>query len=257
MKSFAWTLLLLTLASFHGAVQADDVEVNDEEDDSTTAADEEDTYEDDYDVHEVTTSYHIPEYPDGRLPVGKAFTILVDFSNRGQDVFNVTKVAAFLHSPYDLNYYIQNFTAKAVSGMAGPSSQVSFEYKVTPDAKLEPLEFWLSGFVEYTMEGSDEPYQQMFVNTTVELFDGRGSFEFSSVFTVVLVLGALGVAGRSGALNAAEKVTGKKRKKLTGAAKGPADYMPSEEWDVAAYKPSDKSRTRARGGKKASKNAGK
>lgn len=254
MKSFAWTLLLLTLASFQFAVQADDVEVNDEEDDATAAADaDEDTYEDDYDVHEVTTSYHIPEYPDGRFPVGKSFTILVDFSNRGQDVFNVTKVAAFLHSPYDLNYYIQNFTAKAVSGLAAPSSQVSFEYKVTPDAKLEPLEFWFSGFVEYTMEGSDEPYQHMFVNTTVELHDGRGSFDFSSVFTVVLVLGALGAAGYSGALGAAEKVTGKKRKKFV--TSKPA--APTEEWEVAAYKPSDKSRTRARGGKKASKTAGK
>lgn len=250
MKAFAWTLLLFSLmaAFLDTRVYAEeDVEVADEEGE---AAAEDDAYEDDDDAHEVTTSYFIPDYPDGRLPVGKPVTILVDFSNKGQDVFNVTKVAAFLHSPYDLNYFIQNFTAKAVSGVATPTAQISLEYKVTPDEKLEPLEFWLSGYVEYTMEGSDEPYRQHFVNTTVELFDSRTGFDVSSMFTTLLVFAALGVVGYIGVSAGAEKVTGKKKKKTTYAPKAAAAVI--DDWDVKAYKQSDKGRPArpARSGKK-------
>lgn len=243
----SWILLLLAFMATL-VVMADDIEVNEEDD---AVVDDDDTYEDDDEAHEVSTSYFIPEYQHGRLPVGKEFTILVDFSNKGQDVFNVTKVAAFLHSPFDLNYYIQNFTAKVAGGVAAPSSQISLEYKVTPDAKLEPLEFWLSGYVEYTMEGSDDTYQQMFVNTTVELFDDRSSFDGSTLFTIVMVAGAAAVVWHLGVANSVEKVTGKKQKiRFTKemAAMAPTD----EDWGVETYKQSSKS-SRARRGTKAPK----
>lgn len=227
--------------------QEDDVDVDVvvNEDDETNANAEDDTYEDDYDVHEVTTSYYIPDYPDGRLPVGKPVTILVDFANKGQDVFNVTRVAAFLHSPYDLNYYIQNFTAKAIGGVAAPSAQIGLEYKVTPDEKLEPLEFWLSGFVEYTMEGSDEPYTQMFVNTTVELFDDKSSFDIASFLTTFMVLAGLGMAAYTALSAGAKKVTGKKSKYVA-----PRPSAAVDDWNVEAYKQGS---SKVRGRKKISK----
>lgn len=245
MKSFAWALLLLSLmATFlQGGVMADDVEVNDEEEAAAPA--EDDTYEDEDYEHEVSTSYHIPEYPDGRLPVGKEFTILVDFSNKGQDVFNVTKVVAFLHSPFDLSYFIQNFTAKPVSGVAAPSAQVSLEYKVKPDEKLEPLEYWLSGYVEYTMEGFDEPYQHMFVNTTIELYESRG-VDFGSMFTTFLMMAVIGAGAYFSFSSASVKVTGKKKKKFVPRA-GPTD----DDWGVEAYKQTD--RRTGRKNKKVSK----
>lgn len=247
-----WTLLLLASMAF--VARAEDVDIVEEDDESSTMADamaEEDAYEDDYDVHEVTTSYTIPDYPDGRFPVGKPVTILVDFSNKGQDVFNVTKIAAFLHSPFDLNYFIQNFTGKAVSGVAAPSAQISLEYKVTPDEKLEPLEFWLSGYVEYTMEGSDEPYTQMFVNTTIELYDSRTSFDFSNLFTTVLMMATIGGFAYFGLSAGAEKVTGKKKKKFV---PPPKSAAAEDDWGVDAYKQSNKSRSVGkRGGKKISK----
>jgi len=250
MKLFSSALVLLALLAtlMDSRVMADeDVEVNDEEE--AGAADEEDAYEDDYDVHEVTTSYHIPEYTEGRLPVGKPVTILVDFNNMGQDVFNVTRVAAFLHSPFDLNYFIQNFTAKEVGGMAAPSAQISLEYKVTPDQKLEALEYWLSGYVEYTMEGSDEPYRHVFVNTTVELFEPSNSLDFGSFFTMVLVMVALGVVSYIGITAGAEKMGVKnKKKKYTAPRAAPSE----DDWSVDAYKQSDKSR-RAGRNKKISK----
>jgi hypothetical protein len=83
-------------------------------------------------------------------------TVLIDVSNKGQEVFNVTRVGCFLHSPYDHSYFIQNFTVKELSGVAAPNAQISLEYRFTPDKKLEALEYTLTGFVEYHMEGGDE-----------------------------------------------------------------------------------------------------
>ena len=108
---------------------------------------------------QLETQYLFPGNDENRLPVGQEVSVLVDFSNEGQDVFNVTRVAAFLHSRFDYNYYVQNFTVKDVSGVTAPNSQVSLEFKFTPDAGLETVEFILSGHVEYRIEGSDEPFQ--------------------------------------------------------------------------------------------------
>ncbi len=63
----------------------------------------------------MLTHYLFPDAgKDNKLPLGKEVTILVDFSNNGQDVFNVTRIGMFLHSPHDLSYFIQNFTQKPV-----------------------------------------------------------------------------------------------------------------------------------------------
>lgn len=237
MQPRAWILLLLSLGAVFNNVQV--MAEEDEGEDLLVEDEEEDTYDDTLDVHEIDTSYKILETTDdGKLPVGKPTTILVDFSNKGQDVFNVTSVSAFLHSPFDLNYYIQNFTTKAISnGVSAPSSQVTLEYKITPDDKLEPLEFWLSGFVEYTVEGSDEPFRQHFVNTTVELFDNKGVDWMSLIMTMILMsafVAAVYFAGGDGV----EKVTGKKMKKKF----VPANPDAAPEWEVKAYKASDKAR---------------
>ncbi len=60
--------------------------------------------------------------------------------------------------------------------MAGPGSQISLEYQFTPDPRLEALEVWVSGFVEYQMEGTDEAFQLvcLFIcsSLNVILFEG-------------------------------------------------------------------------------------
>jgi len=254
----ARSLLLLSLGAVFQTAQfalaQDDVDVDvdvDVDNEELQAEDDEDAYDDALDeVHDIVTNYKILSSEDGRLPVGKPTTILVDFYNKGQDLFNVTHVAGFLHSPFDLNYYIQNFTVKPVStGVAAPGSQLTLEYKITPDMALEPLEFWLSGFVEYTMEGSDELFRQHFVNTTIDLYDNKGIDITSTLMTMTLlsaIVGGLYYAGSEGV----EKVTGKKMKKKFVPAKA---TDPAPEWEVKAYKASDRSRKAGSRNKKISK----
>lgn len=235
MKLSAWVLLFLSLGAFF-VVRAQDGD----EDDYTPEDDEvEEEYEDEIDAHEVSTNFLLPEYADKRFPVGKEVTILVDVSNNGQDVFNITRIGAYLHSPYDLNYYIQNFTVKALSGVAAPSAQVSLEYKFVPDAKLEPLEFWFSGFVEYTMEGSDEAFQQVFVNSTVHLFDDKNGLDIVSAFNTFLMVAVLGTAAYFIFKSVAEK-SGLQKKKTKFVPKPAAEKV--DDWESDIYKPKDSSK---------------
>jgi len=245
MKSTTWGLLFLALGATFVNAQDDAEETYSAEGDAQEEEDEE--YDDEADAHEVTTNYLLPEYADKRFPVGEEATILVDVSNNGQDVFNITRIGAFLHSPFDLSYYIQNFTVGELSGVAAPSAQISLEYKFTPDQKLEALEYWFSGFVEYTMEGSDEPYQQIFVNTTVHLYDDKNSIirDLSGAASSALLLLVLGSGAYFGFNYAASKSGLKKKFKKKKEAK-PAAAPAVDDWDVSTYQEATKSRVAGR-----------
>lgn len=244
MKASGWLLLFLCLTGTFLA-HAEDVNVEDTDgvDESDQVDEDADEYEEDMDAHEVKTSYFFPEYKEKRLPVGKEVTVLVDFSNDGQDVFNVTRVAAFLHSRFDFDYYVQNFTTKEVSGLAAPNSQVSLEFKFKPDKGLETVEFILSGFVEYRMEGSDEPFQLMFMNNTVELYDDASGIDFATVSTYLMMLAAFGGLGYYAMnLSVVKGITKKKRvpRKVESAA--------APEWEVETYQEKKSSTVRRKKG---------
>lgn len=40
--------------------------------------------------------------------IGEPVKVLVVVSNKGPEAFNLTEIGAFLHSPFDYNFYIQN-----------------------------------------------------------------------------------------------------------------------------------------------------
>lgn len=249
MKAAAWLLLFLCLGGtfLTAQVQAqeeseaaedveDEIEVNEQVDEDA----DDDAYEEDMDAHEVKSQFLFPDYDDDRLPVGKEVTVLVDFSNEGPDVFNVTGVATFLHSRFDYNYYVQNFTHKAVSGVTGPKAHLSLEFKFTPDASLETVEFILSGVLEYRVENSDEPYQLLFMNKTVELYDDRSSISFSTLSTYMSSLVVLGVVSYLIVTAAAAKGIGKRKKKVD----VKKIEAVSEEWEVEAYQERSRSVTK-------------
>lgn len=248
MKSSSWVLLFLALgATFVTEVRGEDAEYNDED-----LEEFDEDAEDDF--HEVSTHFIFPDHKDMRFPVGKEVTVLVDVSNNGQEVFNVTRVATFLHSPYDLSYFIQNCTAKELSGVAAPNTQISLEYKFTPDMKLEALEYWLSGYVEYTVEGSDELFMQVFVNSTVHLYDDKAGVDIFNTFTTLLMVATIG-AMAYGAFSVAAAKTGlKKKKKYVPPA--PVAASDADDWEVNTYKQSDKSRA-AGGGRRNKRNVSK
>lgn len=136
---------------------------------------------------DVVTTYLFPNVADKKFTVGKPVTVLINFINNGQEVLNITRVAAFLHSPFDLNYYIQNFSGSEVrGGMVGPKSQMSLDYQFIPDGSLEPLEFWMSGVVDYQADGSDKVYQSTFLNETVVLVN-HGSAQELTMYTFSLI----------------------------------------------------------------------
>jgi hypothetical protein len=177
-------------------VAEEDVEVSDEETTegaATQAIPTEDAYE--YEeanpADDVTTTYLLPGHENKEIPLGKASTFLVNFINNGQDVLNITAMGASIQSPFDLNYYIQNFTTKQTNGaVVTPISQMSLEYQITPDATLEPLEVWLSGWVEFTTESSDIVYRKTFFNETAILTNHDAGIEWSIMASSLFLLGA-------------------------------------------------------------------
>lgn len=253
MKAAAWMLLLLTVAAtFMGAqVMAEDVEedveVAEEEEAGGDEVYEEEEYEEE--APEVTTRFYFPDNQEKRFAVGKDITVLVDFQNNGAEDYNISKVAAFLHSPFDFNYYIQNFTVREVSGYAPGGSQISLEYTFKPDATLEPLEFWLSGFVEYN-NSDDQIYYSTFINGTIELVEEGTVISVSTFFSYFMGLGAVGfaayIAVSTGAL-------GKGKSKRKGKSAPRVAESTSDDWDVDAYKQSATQKPRKRGGKTSKK----
>jgi len=195
----SWLAVLLIGVCFLNVVQAADeeeVEVTEEEQAQVPVT--ADAYDGDEPVDDVsadvTTTYLFPTLVDKKFPVGKPVTVLINFINNGQEVLNITRVAGFLHSPFDLNYYIQNFTASEVrGGMVGPKSQMSLDYQFMPDANLEPLEFWMSGVVDYQADGSDKVYQSTFLNETVTLVNHGSAGELTIILSTLVLLGAFGV----------------------------------------------------------------
>jgi hypothetical protein len=195
----SWLACLAVGVCFLGTVvHAADEEVEVTEEEQTQAPINSDAYDGDEPVDDVsadvTTTYLFPSLVDKKFPVGKPVTILINFINNGQEVLNITRVAAFLHSPFDLNYYIQNFSGSEVSGgMVGPKSQMSLNYQFIPDTNLEPLEFWMSGLVDYQADGSDKVYQSTFLNETVTLVNHGSAGELTIILSTLVLLGAFAV----------------------------------------------------------------
>jgi len=62
---------------------------------------------------DITTFIHFPESPDRKLPIGGEVHALIGIHNGGKNPFNVSYIGASLHSPFQLDYYIQNFSVRS------------------------------------------------------------------------------------------------------------------------------------------------
>jgi hypothetical protein len=194
---------------------------------------------------DVTTSYIFPEHKERSFPLGEIITVLVGISNVGHNVFNITNVGGHLHSPFDFNYYIQNFTVKEIASEVDGESQISVEYKFMADPSLEPLEFWFSGWVEYNSTDG-EGFRSTFVNGTVDLVSAPVKFDPQLFFKYILIFAVLGVVVYTGGTQIMAKAGG--RKKFESGTKGADDG-----WgEVRVYKPSEgsKSARKRKGAKK-------
>lgn len=242
--------LAMAIPAVTAAEDTDPVEVYEEEEEY----DDEEYEEEEYSVMyapspDVTTSFYFPDYPNQQIPLGEEVTVLIGLSNSGDKVLNVSYVGAQLHSPYDLNYYIQNFTVKEIWATVLPQSEVTVEYKFKADANLEPLEFWLSGFVFYNSTDDMYAYRSTWTNQTITLTPAGTSYDVQTLFTYVLILAIVGlivyvIAGLTGTKKTLQKqIVGVASRATKAAAPAPkAKTDADDDWGVPVYKPAAKAK---------------
>jgi len=187
----------------------------------------------------VVTTFIFPDYPDKKLPAGEKVTVLVGFSNRGQNPFNLSWIAAALHSPFDYNYYIQNFTAREVNAIVEKGEEGSIEYQFTPDKSLEPLEFHLSISLYYNDTVDDQLYVSPILNGTIELIEKSSGLDVKALFQYILAFAGLGLAGYiglniSGSLNKGGAIE-RTRTRVT-APSASQQQAAAASWEHEAYK---------------------
>lgn len=222
---------------------AADDEPDDEPEDAVT--DDEDGPEDEderteFGSHQdIETRYFFPKYTDRKLGIGEKVTLLIHVQNRGKKEFNFSHMGAHLHSPYDYSYYIQNFTVVQPHGAnIKPKEQITLAYQFTPDASLEPVEFWFSSWIVYN--GSEnQQYVNTVYNGTVELIEERTPADVKRFFTAFLAAaGGLLVLVIYTRVNSASKTTRTKAASVeTGTKEAPS---------VEIYKPSASSKAVSR-----------
>jgi len=231
-RLLGWTLLLLLAALFllnavhvvraedtddDDAADADDASTTPTEpksDDATAGASTEEpkdsTKEDDKTSEEIEeeddaavlkaspdiiTTVYFPGYSEKKFPVGTDVQLLLGVHNKGKASYNVSFIGAYLHSPFDLDYYIQNFSVKAIEELVEPGEEQTFDFTFRPDQRLEPLEFWLSAYVIYNNTDTSQIHQTVFVNGTIELVEKPSDMNFRRVFTYFLAFAAAGLVG--------------------------------------------------------------
>jgi hypothetical protein len=119
---------------------------------------------------DIDTQVLFVDNPQKKFVIGKPISMLTSFVNRGDRSFNITRFGAHLHSPYDYSYFIQNFTSKRIGDMIEPTSEMTLEYTFK-SSDLEPLDFWLSAWVEYD-DLNGKVFRSTVYNDTVTLVDG-------------------------------------------------------------------------------------
>jgi len=145
---------------------------------------------------DVVATVYFPDFPsEKKFPIGTDVQLLLGIHNKGKSTFNVSFIGASLHSPFDLDYYIQNFSVKAVDELVEPGQEQTFDYSFRPDHRLEPLEFWLSAFVIYNNTDTNQIHQTVFLNGTIDLVEKPSDMNFRRVFTYFLAFAAAGLVG--------------------------------------------------------------
>jgi len=224
----------------------EDLEVDDEDDDKdVNLEDEDDTYEDDGILRshsDVRETVHFPDFPDRKFELGHRVDALIGFNNKGNTPFNVTAIGAFFHSPYDYSYYIQNFSYRDVGVILQGHWQVTFEYIFAPDRGLEPVDYWLSGWIDYNSSEGRE-YRSTWYNGTVTLVEKSVEFDFRKTLGYLFLI-ALAVGLGYFILNY-QTLTGGKKKKERKPFSERVSVAPKETTDAdwgTIYKPAAQSR---------------
>lgn len=199
---------------------------------------------------DIITTVRFPGHPDKRLPLKEELTVLIGVTNNGKEVYNISVVGAALHSPFDFDYYIQNFTRKGFSEVMPPTAQYTLEYKFTPEAKLEPLEYWFSIFI--LINGTQRIYRNYAYNSTLTLTAAPTNVlaDIASVLFTLVVLGGVGFGVYT-------MITGGKKSKSKTKSAAPVAKKDDDDddWDTDVYTQAKTSRAVGKKGPKKNKKA--
>lgn len=111
---------------------------------------------------DIETSFFFPDHPDQKLPIGEIVTVLCHFSNDGLTPLNVTAIMGSLNSPFDFNFFVQNFTYKPYGVVVKGGEEITLEYQFQLHPALEPVDFTLSQSIFY--ESDTEGFSSTFFN---------------------------------------------------------------------------------------------
>jgi hypothetical protein len=146
---------------------------------------------------DIETSYYLPEHEDKKLPIGQVVTALCHFSNTGTAPYNITAIMGSLNSPFNFDFYIQNYSYKIFGVVVNPGEEVSLDYQFQLHPNLEPSEYVVAHTVFYENERR-QPYSSTFFNETVELYFDSNDFGLDSMLQliggVIFTIGTIVVA---------------------------------------------------------------
>lgn len=180
---------------------------------------------------DISTTVYFPQFTDKRFIAGEEVSVLIGVSNAGDRPYNLTYITGSLHSPFDYSYYIQNFSVGLINAVVDAGTEISVEYRFKPDPNLEPLEFHFSGYFLYNTTDDREIYRSTFYNGTVELLEKSRDFNTRTIFSYVLVLAVVGLAGY---FLYESKYSKSVRRSTT--------TRRTAEWSTSVYVPAQKSR---------------
>lgn len=189
---------------------------------------------------------------DMKFVAGDEVVALIGMHNSGDKTYNVSFVGAHLHSPYDLNFYVQNYTVRWTSNLLPPKSEVTVEYRFRPDEKLDPLDYHLSGWLIYN-DTAPTPiiYRSLFVNSTIEMLERRMEWNVQTVLTYTLASAGLGIAAYVFYQHSQSSRPRKSRSSASSVSDGvsaASSSLAAVGWDTKVYRPATVQK--AVGGKK-------
>lgn len=133
---------------------------------------------------DVICSGVFPNNPGNRLPLSDVVDAMVGLVNEGQEPINVTRVMGSLNSPFDFNYYIQNFTEQQFNTIIHEDEEYTFRYRFRPIDTLDPVEYHIALTVFY--ENDEELFSHTFFNDTVTFYEPKSMFDSGNILKLLL-----------------------------------------------------------------------
>eukprot|EP00298_Acanthocystis_sp_HF-20_P018917 c22073_g1_i1.p1 GENE.c22073_g1_i1~~c22073_g1_i1.p1 ORF type:complete len:221 (-),score=84.79 c22073_g1_i1:90-752(-) len=128
-----------------------------------------------------------------KFPLGQYHTQLVGIKNNADVPVNVTAITGSLLSPFDLNYFVQNFTAMELGLVVEPGHSISVLYRYAPYTTLEPTFYALATWLHYHTAKTE--HVSTIFNQTIELYEPTTEFDPKQTFIYVAGLAVTALAG--------------------------------------------------------------